>query len=350
MSQFAKWSSRPGHRAGMSSRRLAAAIIDPTGPKAVVLIRIAVGVIFTSEGIQKFLYPDSLGAGRFAKIGIPAAEVLGPFVGVVEMICGLLILLGLLTRLAALPLIIDMLVAIASTKVPILLGRGYFLFAQPSVAKTGFWSMLHEARTDLAMLLGATFLVLVGAGAWSLDAVLSRRRMGARMATGAPLGLVLALTVGACVGEPSDSPLPAASEGEAWLLSGNNDERFARVARQLRGFDVAMVETGYRYGELYWAGQDRNWDYAKYQVEKIRTAVENGVERRPKRGLSAQMLEGPLGSLEEAIAAEDPGLFDARFSTLTTTCNACHQAERVPFVQVQPPSIRLAPLGPVPAD
>ena len=128
-----------------------AKIIDPTGPKAIVLVRIAVGAIFTSEGIQKFLYPDSLGAGRFAKIGIPAPEVLGPFVGVVEIICGLVILAGLLTRLAAIPLIIDMLVAIASTKVPILLGRGYFLFAKPSVAKTGFWSMLHEARTDLAM-------------------------------------------------------------------------------------------------------------------------------------------------------------------------------------------------------
>lgn len=325
-----------------------AKIIDPTGPKAVVLIRIAVGVIFTSEGIQKFLYPDSLGAGRFAKIGIPAPEVLGPFVGVIETVCGLLILAGLLTRLAAIPLIIDMIVAIASTKVPILLGRGYFLFAKPSVAKTGFWSMLHEARTDLAMLLGASFLVLVGAGVWSLDAVLSCRRGGSRTeqtATGAPLGLVLALTVGACASEPSDSPPPAASEGEAWLLSGSNDERFARVARQLRGFDVAMVETGYRYGELYWAGQDRNWDYAKYQVEKIRTAVKNGVERRPKRGPSAQMLEGPLVSLEEAISAKDPGLFNARFSTLTTTCNACHQAERVPFVHVQPPSIRLAPLG-----
>jgi uncharacterized membrane protein YphA (DoxX/SURF4 family) len=143
-----------------------------------VLIRISVGIVFLSEGIQKFLYPGALGAGRFAKIGIPAAETMGPFVGTIEIGCGLLILAGLLTRLAAVPLIINMLVAIASTKVPILLGHGYLLFSNPSVSKTGFWSMLHEARTDLSMLLGAAFLLLVGAGAWSLDVSLQRRITG----------------------------------------------------------------------------------------------------------------------------------------------------------------------------
>jgi uncharacterized membrane protein YphA (DoxX/SURF4 family) len=137
-----------------------------------------VGLVFASEGIQKFLYPDALGTGRFAKIGIPAPDVMGPFVGMVETVCGLLILAGLLTRLAAVPLIIDMLVAIASTKVPILLGHGYFLFANPSVPKHGLWSMLHEARTDLSMLLGSVFLLIVGAGTCSLDAVLRRRLPG----------------------------------------------------------------------------------------------------------------------------------------------------------------------------
>jgi hypothetical protein len=169
--------------------------------------------------------------------------------------------------------------------------------------------------------------------------------------------LLLALISVACSRPSSDQPAPAASqsaattspsEGEAWLLSGTSDERFARIARQLRGFDVAMVETGYRYGELYWAGQDRNWDYAKYQVEKIRTAVKNGVERRPKRGQSAQVLEGALPGVEEAIAAKDATLFAERFSVLTATCNACHQAERVPFVHVRPPSVRSSPAGPLP--
>ena len=154
-------------------------LLESHAPAATVLIRVAVGVVFVSEGAQKFLYADALGAGRFAKIGIPAPEVMGPFVGVVEIVCGLLILVGLLTRLAAVPLTIDMLVALASTKVPILLGHGYSVFAAPPVSKTGFWSMLHESRTDLSMVLGSVFLLLVGAGKWSADVVLSRRLTGA---------------------------------------------------------------------------------------------------------------------------------------------------------------------------
>jgi putative oxidoreductase len=120
------------------------------------------GGVFLSEGIQKFLYPQDQGAGRFTKIGIPAPEVMAPFVGVCEIVCGVLFLLGLLTRLAAITMIIDMLVAISTTKVPILL-------------KSGFWSMAHEARTDWAMLLGSIFLLLVGAGVWSVDAKLTRQ-------------------------------------------------------------------------------------------------------------------------------------------------------------------------------
>jgi uncharacterized membrane protein YphA (DoxX/SURF4 family) len=150
----------------------------PDAPAAAVLIRVAVGVVFASEGVQKFLYPDALGPGRFAKIGIPAPEVMGYFVGAVELVCGLLVLLGLFTRLAAVPLVLDMLVAIASTKVPILLGHGYLSFAGPSVPTVGVWSMLHEARTDLAMLLGALFLALVGAGPLSVDAWLAARAAG----------------------------------------------------------------------------------------------------------------------------------------------------------------------------
>jgi hypothetical protein len=130
-------------------------------------------------------------------------------------------------------------------------------------------------------------------------------------------------------------------------MAGTEDERFARVARQLRGFDMAMVEVGYRYGELSWAGQDQNWDHAKYQLEKIRTAVKNGIERRPKRGPSAQMLDGPLSALEEALSAKNSALFAERFVALTAVCNACHQAERVPFMQVRPPPVRCSPLGPL---
>jgi len=144
-------------------------------PAATLLIRILVGAVFLSEGIQKFLYPAELGAGRFARIGIPAQEVLGPFVGVVEIAAGTLVLLGLLTRLAALVLWINISVAIVSTKIPILLGHGFWLFSNPKLPRYGFWSMAHEVRTDFSMWLGCLFLILVGAGPLSLYAVLRRR-------------------------------------------------------------------------------------------------------------------------------------------------------------------------------
>lgn len=153
--------------------RLRAQLLQSDAPRATVLIRIVVGGVFASEGIQKFLFPAELASGRFVKIGIPAPELMGPFVGGVEIVCGLLILAGLLTKVAAVPLLIDMLVAIASTKLPMLLGHGYWLFAAAS--KGGFWAFLHESRTDFSMLLGSAFLLLVGAGPWALDAALRRR-------------------------------------------------------------------------------------------------------------------------------------------------------------------------------
>jgi len=151
-------------------------LMATTASASVILIRIAVGSIFLSEGIQKFLFPNELGAGRFVKIGIPAPEVMGPFVGLVEIVCGSLIILGLLTRLAALPLIINMCVALISTKLPILLGHGFWRFSLSKLSSYGFWSMAHEARTDFAMLLGSILLLIVGAGAWSLDAQLAANK------------------------------------------------------------------------------------------------------------------------------------------------------------------------------
>lgn len=126
-----------------------------------VLIRLMVGVVFLSEGIQKFLFPDKLGSGRFEKIGLPNPEFLGSFVGSFEIICGSLVLLGFLTRLASIPLIIIMLVAIASTKAEVL-------------AHDGFWEMMHGSRTDWGMLLGGIFLLIKGGGKWSVDQNLSR--------------------------------------------------------------------------------------------------------------------------------------------------------------------------------
>jgi uncharacterized membrane protein YphA (DoxX/SURF4 family) len=152
-------------------------IFTTSAPASVILIRLVVGGVFLSEGIQKFLFPDENGVGRFVKIGIPSPEVMAPFVGVVETVCGALILIGLLTRLAAIPLIIDMLVAILSTKIPILIGHGFWGFSLRTLPYYGFWGMTHEARTDFAMLLGSIFLLIVGAGAWSPDARF-RNRVG----------------------------------------------------------------------------------------------------------------------------------------------------------------------------
>jgi putative oxidoreductase len=134
-----------------------------TNSKAILLIRVLVGCVFLSEGIQKFLFPDSLGVGRFVKIGIPWPQVMAPFVGMVEIVCGTLLLVGFFTRLATVPLLIDICVALYSTKIV-------------TFSKNGLWSTLHEARTDVSMLLGLIFLLLVGGGAWSIDARLSESR------------------------------------------------------------------------------------------------------------------------------------------------------------------------------
>lgn len=139
------------------------------GDRAIILIRILVGWVFIVEGALKLLQPAELGAGRFAAIGIPAPGIMGPFVGVVELFCGALVVAGLFTRWATIPLLIDISVAIASTKIPILLGHGYWQFALPKLKHYGWLSMLHEARTDFSMLLGLLFLLIVGAGSWSLD-------------------------------------------------------------------------------------------------------------------------------------------------------------------------------------
>ena len=146
-------------------------LLATQAPAATVLIRIVIGAIFLTEGIQKFLYPDDLGAGRFAKIGIPSPDVMGPFVGGMETVCGALILIGLLTRFAAIGLLGDMTVAFVSTKIPILLGAGFWGFSLTKLPRYGFLSMMHEARTDLAMWFGLLFLLIVGAGRkWSVDA------------------------------------------------------------------------------------------------------------------------------------------------------------------------------------
>ena len=137
-------------------------VADPRGAGANAIIRVLVGAVFLSEGVQKFLFPAALGIGRFEHIGIPVPQVSAHFVGVIEIACGALLLAGLCTRLAALLLLFDICVAIATTKIPMLFAKG-------------FWATAHEARTDWSMLLGLFFLLVSGAGEYSLDARLAAR-------------------------------------------------------------------------------------------------------------------------------------------------------------------------------
>jgi uncharacterized membrane protein YphA (DoxX/SURF4 family) len=152
-------------------------------PGWTILVRLLVGlVVFFPEGLQKLMFPDILGAGRFARIGIPLPDLMGPFVGAVETVCGVLIILGLYTRLAAIPLIIVMVVALISTKVPILLGQDFWIFhLAADIKRVGFWSAQHEARADFCMLLGSLFLLIVGAGRWSIDAWQTSTLRGKRL-------------------------------------------------------------------------------------------------------------------------------------------------------------------------
>jgi len=146
----------------------------PKGVSANILIRIVVGGIFLNEGLLKFLDPMTNAAGRFAAIGIPAPQFSGPLVATVETVGGLLLLFGLLTQPAVLALLIDISVAIFTTKLPILLGHGYLGFSLMKLKSYGLLSMVHEARTDFAMWFGLLFLLLTGPGQWSLDAVWHR--------------------------------------------------------------------------------------------------------------------------------------------------------------------------------
>jgi putative oxidoreductase len=126
--------------------------------RAIFWIRLAVGLIFSTQGILKYIDPN-MGVNRFTRIGFPHPYFTAHFVGAFEVICGILVLIGLLTRVAAMPLLIVICTAIVTTKIPELF--------RPN---QGFWFMVSDARTDFAMLMSLSFLLRSGAGSWSLDA------------------------------------------------------------------------------------------------------------------------------------------------------------------------------------
>lgn len=121
-------------------------------------------------------------------------------------------------------------------------------------------------------------------------------------------------------------------------IRGNEAEKLEIIENQFRGFDMAMVETDYRYRELYWAGADENWDYAVYQAEKLQSAVEGGLQRRPARAPSAEnFLNTTLPDMQAAAASRDSERFAQRFQALTNQCNMCHALEDVAFFTVKAP-------------
>jgi len=145
-----------------------------SAPRSTILVRLMGGAVFFWEGMLKFVYVNQ-GIGRFTKIGIPMPGPTADFVAVLEIVGGLLLMSGLLTRLIAVPFVIEMIVAILSTKVALYLGTSP-LPLPPAPPQIGVWAVLHEIRSDYAQIMSVLFLLVAGPGPWSLDAVLARAR------------------------------------------------------------------------------------------------------------------------------------------------------------------------------
>lgn len=169
--------------------------------------------------------------------------------------------------------------------------------------------------------------------------------------------LIVALVAPACdepadPDEPDDPPAAdrpdqQRTDVEYRWLPEDDAEKFKAIENQLGGFSVTMEEVGYRYTELYWAGRDRNWGYADYQLEKIESAIEDGIVRRPARAESARdFLDDDVPPLRETIDDRDGEAFDEQIEQFTSACNTCHAKEDVPFVQIAPPEHRLSPVNP----
>ena len=169
---------RRGRKEPMALSKLIDWIWAPpaSAPRSAILIRCMAGGVFLWEGILKFVYTNQ-GVGRFTKIGIPAPELTAHFVAVLEIVGGVLLISGFLTRLIAIPFVVEMLVAMLSTKVALYLGTSP-LPLPPAPPQVGAWAVLHEIRSEYAQIMSALFLLVAGPGPWSVDALLARRRIG----------------------------------------------------------------------------------------------------------------------------------------------------------------------------
>ena len=156
-------------------------LINPLddAPSATILLRLMAGGVFLWEGILKFVYTNQ-GVGRFTKLGFPAPQATATFDGVLEIVGGILLISGFLTRLIAVPFIIEMLVAMLSTKITLYLGTSP-LPLPPVPPQVGVWAVLHEIRSEYAQLMTVSFLLIAGPGRWSIDALLARKREETRV-------------------------------------------------------------------------------------------------------------------------------------------------------------------------
>jgi putative oxidoreductase len=145
-----------------------------SAPKSALVIRLMAGGVFFWEGLLKFAYANQ-GVGRFTKLGMPVPEVLAPAIAVLEIGGGLLLMSGLGTRLISVPFIVEMIVAMLSTKISLYLGTSP-LPKPPSPPIIGVWAVLHEVRSEYAQIMSCIYLLAAGPGPWSLDALLGRRR------------------------------------------------------------------------------------------------------------------------------------------------------------------------------
>jgi len=157
-----------------------------TGPNSTLILRVMAGGVFLWEGILKFVYANQ-GVGRFTKLGMPFPHFTADFVASLEIVGGLLLLFGFLTRLIAIPFVFEMIVAILSTKISLYLGTSP-LPLPPAPPKIGMWAVLHEVRSEYAQMLTVTYLLINGPGKWSIDALLRReaKPRGARLAAASP--------------------------------------------------------------------------------------------------------------------------------------------------------------------